>query len=486
MLRVVYEQYVRKEHLMRDAKLHSFVRHSTGISALALGTCLTLSVPSLAAEATSVGTQSASKPPTFAKDIVPIFQEKCQDCHRKDSMAPMSLVTYEETRPWAKSIKERVIRRQMPPWHLDQTVGVQRFKNDMSLSDEQIDTIVRWVDTGAQLGNPKDMPPPKQWPSDDAWQLTRYYDRPPDIIVKSEPYTMPAQSQDQWWRPLADLNVTEPRWVQAVEMRPASPAGRRITHHALAHLVQEDPEARKYMDSDFGGRVGPNEAGTLMEWAVGKNYDIYPPNTGKLLLPGSHIWWDIHYHAVGETIKDHVELAVWLYPKGQEPKYRTYLTAFQGTATQGSRIDIPPNTIEETQGFHPLKAAAILGNFQPHMHLRGKAMALEAILPDGTTQMISYVDHFNFNWMTNYIYADDAAPVFPKGTIIHVTAWHDNTTANPFNPDPDQWVGFGDRTVDEMAHAWVNVTYISDDDYKAWAAAHKKPSEQRAGRRATQ
>jgi len=192
-----------------------------------------------------------------------------------------------------------------------------------------------------------------------------------------------------------------------------------------------------------------------------------------LLLPGSQISWDVHIHAVGEDIKEQVELGVWLYPKGEEPKYRTYLTAF--SAQTSRNLDIPPNTIAENQGFTILKQAARLENFQPHMHLRGKAMAVEAILPDGTTQMVSYVGNFNFNWMTNYIYADDAAPVFPKGTIIHVTAWHDNTKANPNNPDSDQWVGYGDRTVDEMNHAWMNVTYISDEDYKAWAADHKKP-----------
>ena len=115
------------------------------------------------------------------------------------------------------------------------------------------------------------------------------------------------------------------------------------------------------------------------------------------------------------------------------------------------------------------------------MHLRGKAMAMEAILPDGTTRMLSYVDHFNFNWMNNYIYADDAAPVLPKGTIIHVTAWHDNTAANPNNPDPNQWVGWGDRTVDEMAHAWVNVTYISEADYQAWLAEQKSKPGTAAG-----
>lgn len=136
-------------------------------------------------------------------------------------------------------------------------------------------------------------------------------------------------------------------------------------------------------------------------------------------------------------------------------------------------MDIAPNTLSETDNYTVLKKAAILENFQPHMHLRGKAMSVEAILPDGSSQMVSYVDHFNFNWMTNYIYADDAAPVFPKGTIIHVTAWYDNTAANPYNPDPDQWVGYGERTVDEMGHAWMNVTYISDEDYSAWAKQHK-------------
>ena len=204
-----------------------------------------------------------------------------------------------------------------------------------------------------------------------------------------------------------------------------------------------------------------------------------------MLLPGAQISWEVHIHAVGEEIRDNVELGIWLYPKGQEPKYRTYLTAFQAACADSNplpesrteparNIDIPPNTIVEFDNYTVLKQAAIIENFQPHMHLRGKAMAVEAILPDGTSQMVSYVGNFNFNWMTNYIYADDAAPVFPKGTMIHVTAWYDNTSANPNNPDPDQWVGFGDRTVDEMGHAWMNVTYISDEEYNAWAAQHKQ------------
>jgi hypothetical protein len=221
-----------------------------------------------------------------------------------------------------------------------------------------------------------------------------------------------------------------------------------------------------------------------MEWAIGKGYDLYRPDTGKLLLPGSQISWDIHYHAVGEEVRDNVQIGIWLYPKGQEPKYRTYLTGFQAIKgfDRSRLVDIPPNSITVSQQVTVLKQAAMLENFQPHMHLRGKAMLVEAILPDGTTQPVSYVGKFNFNWMTNYIYADDAAPMFPKGTMIRVTAWYDNTRGNPNNPDADQWVGFGDRTVDEMGHAWMNVTYVSDEDYNAWAAKHdKRPATNPAG-----
>ena len=446
-----------------------------GMSALAAGALVALSTPSVAAE---LPKESTNRPITFTKDIAPIFQEKCQNCHRKGEMAPMSLVTYEETRPWAKAIKERVVTRQMPPWHLDKTVGIQDFQNDISLSDEQISAIARWVDAGSPLGDPKDMPAPKEWPKTDGWQLAKQFGAP-DFVLKSEDYTMPSKGQDQWFRPLTPIPLTEARWVRAVEMRPATPAGRRITHHALAYLQQDE-------GGSSSGNPGAMNQGLLMEWAVNKQFDIYRPNTGKLLVPGAQISWEVHYHAVGDEIRDHVELAVYLYPKGEVPKYRTRLTLFPGTAIRslGYSLDIPPNSITETEGYTVLRSAARLENFQPHMHLRGKAMLLEALLPDGSKRTLSYVDHFNFNWMTNYIYADDAAPVLPKGTIIHVVAWHDNTAASRNNPDPEQWVGWGDRTVDEMAHAWVNVTDISDEDYAQWVTNHASgAAEGRASRK---
>ncbi len=457
---------------MRNGILRSVVSPRTGVGALALAAAF--AAPGFAAASLD------SRPVTFAKDVAPIFQEKCQDCHRKGSMAPMSLVTYEEARPWAKAIRERVLTRQMPPWHLDKTVGIQKFQNDTSLSDDQIATIVRWVDTGAPMGDPKDMPPAKQWPDYNGWQLAKQFGQP-DLVLKSEAYTMPAHGQDVWFKPLTEIPVTEPRWVRAVEIRPGTPAGRRIMHHVLARLQQNEPGGLE--DSD-GANVGP---GLLMEWAIGKNYDVYRPNAGKLLLPGAHIWWELHLHAVGEQIRDHAELGVYLYPKGQEPTHRTRLMIFNATPVVNGEavLDIRPNTISETEAFHVLKQAARLENYQPHMHLRGKAMEMEAILPDGTKRILSYVDHFNFNWMTNYIYADDAAPVLPKGTVLHIRAWHDNTIANKNNPDPNQWVGWGDRTVDEMAHAWVNVTYLSDEEYQQWLQQQKAKQPRAAGERAS-
>ena len=421
----------------------------------------------------------AATPVTFAKDIAPILQAKCQDCHQPNSIAPMSLISYEETRPWARSIKSRVAARQMPPWHIDRSVGVQKFKNDMSLTDEQVDTIVRWVDAGAPQGNPKDMPAPRPLVTDNQWQGVRDGYGPPDLVIRSPEYTMAAKHQDVWFRPSSEIPITEPRWAKMVEIRPTTLKGRRIIHHSIAYLVlNNDPEAINTGTGTGGGTDRSslddvvNRRPQLMEWAVGKGYDLFRPGTGKLIVPGERISWDQHIHAVGEEITSGSEIGIWFYKKGEEPKKRSYLVAFTGLR-QARALDIPPNSFAMTDGYTVLKQNALLENFQPHFHLRGKSMQVEAVLPDGSSQIVSYVGNFNFNWMTNYIFADDAAPVLPKGTIIHVTAWYDNTKANKNNPDPDQWVGYGDRTVDEMAHAWINVVYLTDDEYKALAAKRR-------------
>jgi len=417
--------------------------------------------------------------PTFAKDIAPILQNKCQECHQPNSIAPMSLITFAESRPWARSIKQRVSTRQMPPWHIDQSVGVQKFKNDMSLSQKEIDTIVAWVDAGALQGDPKDMPPAKQMRADNEWKGVQDGFGPPDLIVRSTAYKMPAKGQDVWYRPMSEIPITEPRWVKMVEIRPTDLKARKVLHHSIAYQVLS-PE--NVASVNTGTANGPavalstedlvNRRPQLMEWAIGKGYDLFTPGTGKMIMPGEKLSWDQHLHASGEEVEAGSEIALWLYPKGQEPTKRSYLIGFTGLQRRGF-LDIAPNTMSHTEGFTVLKENTLITNFQPHFHLRGKAMEVKAILPDGSTEVVSYVGKFNFNWMTNYIYADDAAPAFPKGTIIQVSAWYDNTKANPNNPDPDQWVGYGDRTVDEMAHAWMNVVYLSDAEYKTWVDAKK-------------
>ena len=433
----------------------------------------------LVAGASPAAAQTAGAAPTFSKDIAPIFQAKCQACHQPESIAPMSLVTYQQARPWARSIKDRVARRQMPPWHIDQSVGVQKFKNDMSLSDAQIDTIVKWVDAGSPQGDPKDLPPAKPLVTNNEWQGVMDGFGPPDVVVKSSEYKMPPVGQDVWYRPMSDIPITEPRWVKMVEIRPTNMKARKILHHSIAYLVlQDDPEAVNTGTATFG-LSGPQSREDLlarrpqlMEWAIGKGYDKFAEGTGKLVVPGEKISWDQHLHAVGEEINGGSEIGLWFYPKGQEPKKRSYLIGFTGLRER-EFLDIPPNSVAYTEGFTVLKENTMITNFQPHFHLRGKAMKVEAIKPDGGREIVSYVGNFNFNWMTNYIYEDDASPIFPKGTIIQVSAWYDNTTANKDNPDPEQWVGYGDRTVDEMAHAWMNVVYYTDDEYKAIVAERK-------------
>ena len=388
----------------------------------------------------------------------------------------MSLVTYQESRPWARSIKERVSTRQMPPWHIDRTVGITEFKNDRSLTDAQIDTVVRWVDGGAPRGNPEDMPAAVDWPDESIWNFAERFDGPPDLIIESTPYTVPAEATNAWWKPLVSTGLTEQRWARAIEARPGTVAGRRVTHHAIARLVQEEPDAllrQADQATDVGGVDRSRSAGTFMEWAVGKEGEVMRPGSGKLMMPGSDIQWDIHYAAAGEEITDFVQLGVYLYPQDSPPEHRQVLH-LMGTG----QMDIPPNSFSMTEGFFPLQRAGRIESFQPHMHLRGTAMSLEAILPSGRRRLLSHVGDFNFNWHNSYVYTDEAAPLLPKGTLMKVTAWYDNTAANRSNPDPNVWVGSGSRTADEMGHAWVNVTYFDNDEYEAEVAKREAAQSQ--------
>ncbi|MDP6582695.1 MAG: hypothetical protein QF681_18740, partial [Vicinamibacterales bacterium] len=332
--------------------------------------------------------------PTFSKDVAPIFRAQCEACHRPGYIAPMSLQTYAEVRPWARSIKNRVETRQMPPWHIDPAVGIQSFQNDRSLTSDEIDTIVRWVDAGAPRGNPADLPPPAVFADDDVWNFAGQFGGPPDLVVKSTPYTMPALAQDHWWKPEVPTGLTEDRWIRAIEIRPSTVEGRKITHHALARLQQEEDRE----DLGAAAAVGP---GLLMEWAVGKQGEIMRENSGKLIKAGSSIVWDIHYSAAGEEVTDSVELGLYFYPKGQEPKHRQVLSIWMSIEGGPNNLSIPPNSVTASEGYQVLRENGRIENFQAHMHLRGKGMQMSAILPNGRSQVLSRVSDFNFNWRTS-------------------------------------------------------------------------------------
>jgi mono/diheme cytochrome c family protein len=415
---------------------------------------------------------------TFTKHVAPILQQKCQVCHQPDSIGPMPLITYEDAVEYADKIKRKVSQRLMPPWHIDRSIGIQEFKNDRSLSDEQIATIVGWVDAGTPPGDPKDMPPPVKFPDPLGWQLTKQFGAP-DLVIKSEPYTLAARTQDKWFRPVSDTGLTEPRWVRAIEIRPTSLAGRKTIHHVLASLEQREAEGVEGLA--HSAHDVQTSAGLFMEWAVGKTGQIFPGDAGKLMLPGSRIRWEIHMFAIGEEVKNNqVELGIYFYPKGTVPAHRTVLRMFD--VSRGMQLDIPPGEVAMSQNYYVLQAPARIENFQPHMHMRGRSMSVEAVYPDGRKEVLSAVNRFQWNWHVNYVYADDVAPLLPKGSMLVFTAWHDNSAKNPNNPDPRQWVGWGDRTVDEMAHCWVDVTYLDQQEFdrlvaerKAKTAARKNP-----------
>ena len=416
--------------------------------------------------------QTGGEQITFAKHVAPILQEKCQVCHQPNSVAPMSLLTYDDALPYAQLMKAKVSARVMPPWHLDRSVGIQKYQNDRGLTDAQIETIVRWVDGGTPFGDESDLPPPREFPDPNRWQLGDRFGEP-DMIVKSEPYTLPAETQDKWFRPVVETGLTEPRWVRAIEMKPSYPDGRQIVHHVLTFLEQEE-EGLTHLASTAAG--AQQSAGLFMEWAVGKVGEIFPPNAGKLMLPGAKIRWEVHMHAMGtEMVDNQVELGIWFYPRDYIPRNRTVLKMFDARGQSG--LDIRPGEITVTQQFHVLPAPARLENFQPHMHMRGKAMSIEAIYPDGRQEMLSRVNNFQWNWHINYVYEEDVAPLLPKGTTLVITAWHDNTANNPTNPDYRQWVGWGDRTVDEMAHLWVDVTYLEQEEFDRLVAERKAKDE---------
>ena len=325
----------------------------------------------------------AAQEVTYARDVAPIIQQNCQECHMEGSIAPIHLTNYDETRRYARRIRAKVADRIMPPWHIDRSVGIQEFKNDRGLTDEQIETIVTWVDNGTPFGDEADLPEPRDFADPLGFQLADQFGEP-DLIVASEPYTLEAVTQDKWFRPTTPTGLTEPRWVKAIEIRPVGADTKTILHHTLAFLLQDEAETEysvgPVLTSARGGSMGG--AGLFMEWAVGKEGEIFPDGAGKLMLPGSSIRWEVHMHAMGKVVEDAtVELGVWFYDVGDEPHNRTRLRMFDARGATG--LDIPPGEVAVTQQYHTLRWPTRLENFQPHMHMRGRVMQIEAVYPEG-------------------------------------------------------------------------------------------------------
>ncbi len=406
----------------------------------------------MAPPAASAGTQSAGEV-TFTRDVLPILQRACQQCHRPGSVAPMSLLTYEEVRPWARAIRDKTAQREMPPWYIERNVGVRAFKEDASLTDDEIATIGAWVDAGASRGNPADAPPPLELASLDEWRIGT----PEWIVELPETQTIGAVDADHWLDVWADSRLTEDRYIKAVETKP-SPDAYRVVHHVATSMRWEEE------DGEEGG-------GFLNEYAMGKNGDIFPDGTGRLIKAGTQIRFNMHYSSVGEEIRDRTRVGFKLYPKGVVPD-RVLISRHVGDSFDTLDIKAGADNVR-SDGYYVLPEPTQVTGFQPHMHIRGERMCVEAIQPNGTIETLSCSGH-NFGWHIVYNYADDAAPLLPAGTILHVIGWHNNTASNRYNPDPKNWVGFGNRSIDDMSFAWMSFFHLPDDVFEQKLTERKR------------
>jgi hypothetical protein len=423
---------------------------------------------SVAAVAVMSSVAVAQDQVTFTKDVAPILQEHCQTCHHVGTVAPMSLMTYQEARPWAKSIKAKVAAREMPPWFLDKNVGIQHFDNDESLSDQEIAKLVKWVDGGAMQGNPADMPAARQFADDQTWLIGKpdvVLSLPKDVIVK-------VHGSDWWPDILVDPGLTEDRYIKSVQIIPTK--GYNVIHHIRTSMVRP---------GDVGNNSGgPDETDLdigdqgiwLSEYAIGKTADIFSDGSGRLIKAGTKINFQFHLHPNGKTETPvNVVMGLKFYPKGYTPQNAVH-TISVGT----NAVDLRPGEANvRSDGYMVLTKPMRILSIQPHMHDRGKALCMEVIYPNGKREMINCMA-FEFNWMRNYVYAADSAPLLPAGAVIHTIMWHDNTAENRSNPDPDAQITWGSRTVDEMGHAYFNMYYMTDEQFKKETEERKAKQKQ--------
>jgi len=401
---------------------------------------------------------------TFSRDVAPIFFKSCAECHRPGEPVPMSLLSYKEARPWARSIKEKVVRRLMPPWYADPAYG--RFSNDMRLSKQEIETITAWVDQGAKEGNPKDLPPAPKFVS--GWKIGK-----PDVVLTMpEEYTVEATGPDEYINFFIPTNFKEDTWVQAAEINPGN---KRVVHHVIGFVqppqmqtrtsaspnsrsifYKEGTLVRAKMDAPVhdDGCAAPNGGfarGSGQEglglplcfYTPGKDVDIWPDGTAKLIPAGSNIVIQMHYSKMsGKVEKDRTSIGFIVAKKPPEKMMMSF-------GVVNHYFKIPPGADNhEVKGCYTFSRDTELLTYLPHMHVRGKSMKYEVIYPDGRRETLLHVPRYDFNWQT--MYRLEKPVIIPKGTRMIVTAHFDNSEKNKHNPDPTKFVRFGDPTYDEM------------------------------------
>ena len=375
---------------------------------------------------------------TFAKDVAPILYKSCVECHRPTGVAPMSLLSYKEVRPWARSLKERVVDRTMPPWFADPKHG--EFSNNPSLSQEEINTIVSWVDAGAPQGEDKYLPPAPKFTED--WEIGK-----PDLILSmKEEYAVPADGTVPYLYFRIPTNFTEDRWVQAVEIKPGD---QRVVHHVIAML--EDDQRKRI--GGLGG-ITPN-----------KRAIISPPGSARLIKAGAVILLQMHYTTMGEATRDRTSVGL-IFAK-EHPKI-----VLGGGNAMNTGFVIPagdPN--HEVRASKTFDEDTYLYSMMPHMHVRGKDFTYTAVYPDGRSEIVLSVPKYNFDWQLDY---ELMKPLFlPKGARLDCVAHFDNSTKNKFNPDPSKNVRWGDQTWEEMMIGWYTTVRYLDPAAKPSVASSR-------------
>lgn len=434
---------------------------------------LVLSV-SLQAEAQAqerfASSEDDAAPLTYASDVAEIINENCVVCHQEGGIAPMSLAEPEQVERYAPLIKLRVENEEMPPYAYDRTVGIQDLVDDWRLSEEEIATIVNWVDQGAEMGDLSEAPTATDLPDPNEWNFVDRFG-PPDLVVPSTPIDVPAGGNDMWHRPFVPTGIEEDRCIKAVQVKPRGDA-KTVVHHANSTFrIRQD-------DGSF------ERAGRVTEYAMGKIGEIMPEDVCRTAPADSHVRWDIHLYpggigatAPGEVIEDNVvELGIWFHEEDYEAEYEQDLSLY---GVDEGELLIEPNGWTFQQDFHTFDHPVRIDSWQPHGHLVMRHASLEVRYPDGRIETISRVSDWSATWHHSHIYEPDVAPLLPAGSVLIVKQWYDNTADNPNNPDPDQWVYGGSRTADEMDHAWIAVTHLDEEGYEQLLAEREEEEEER-------